>query len=452
MGFVVLQLSVATTKVEHLRTWWGRLGKKHTKAGWCWSVPALGRAVDVSHAAPGVRTLPHLSIAFSSDGSWNACFVVVVFFLLNQIDRCNDQETRRAYRIGDTWTKVDSSGYTLQCQCLGNGRGEWKCERQNAGRSETQVFTPQIMQSLILILSAFTSSAFLPGYRHGGRRGDPHAVSAASRNHCCWDVPHGRRSNLQRRTALVQTPGQPANDLYLPGQWHQLPGVRWVQEEVRSTVYLFAFNLIIFSIFSRFFLFEQRSGTRFMGVTLMASPAHSLLSSWERPTIPAPQTDAPTDSSGAQQRQTMSEIGSTLSVLRRMVRRKDTFKNTFLIYYIQQVISVRLNFCFGAKSATEHFLVVVQPLICKRHGGKKISEQVLFPIQSSLQPEVGTPMEACATSPSSTVGATTPTAPRMGAVTAWNGVVPPTTTTPTSSSGSVPWLVREDNNQNEMHD
>lgn len=117
-----------------------------------------------------------------------------------------------------------------------------------------------------------------------------------------------------------------------------------------------------------------------MVVTLMASPAHSLLSSWERPTIPAPQTDAPTDSSGAQQRQTMSEIGSTLSVLRRMVRR------------------------------------MVQPLICKRHGGKKISEQVLFPIQSSLQPEVGTPMEACATSPSSTVGATTPTAPRMGAV------------------------------------
>lgn len=51
-------------------------------------------------------------------------------------DRCNDQDTRRSYRIGETWTKKDTSGYTLQCQCLGNGRGEWKCDRHNAGRGE----------------------------------------------------------------------------------------------------------------------------------------------------------------------------------------------------------------------------------------------------------------------------------------------------------------------------
>lgn len=55
-----------------------------------------------------------------------------------QPDRCNDQDTRRSYRIGDTWTKKDSNGYILQCQCLGNARGEWKCERHNAARSETQ--------------------------------------------------------------------------------------------------------------------------------------------------------------------------------------------------------------------------------------------------------------------------------------------------------------------------
>lgn len=44
-------------------------------------------------------------------------------------------ETTRSYRIGESWSKTDSSGYNLQCQCLGNGRGQWKCERHNAGRS-----------------------------------------------------------------------------------------------------------------------------------------------------------------------------------------------------------------------------------------------------------------------------------------------------------------------------
>lgn len=113
-------------------------------------------------------------------------------------------------------------------------------------------------------------------------------------------------------------------------------------------------------IFLLFFLFEQRSGTRHMVVTLMVSPVHSHLSTWERPTIPAPQMDAQTDSSGARQRQTMIKIVSTLSVLKRMVRLMDTFKNNFLIWNFQNVISVHLNFSFGVKSVTEHFLVVVQ--------------------------------------------------------------------------------------------
>lgn len=72
----------------------------------------------------------------------HVCFCFVCFFF-NQIDRCNDQETRMAYRIGDTYTKVDSNGYTLHCRCLGNARGEARCVSQTAGRSETQVFTPQ---------------------------------------------------------------------------------------------------------------------------------------------------------------------------------------------------------------------------------------------------------------------------------------------------------------------
>lgn len=48
---------------------------------------------------------------------------------LSNTDRCNDQDTRTSYRIGDTWSKKDNRGNLLQCICTGNGRGEWKCER-----------------------------------------------------------------------------------------------------------------------------------------------------------------------------------------------------------------------------------------------------------------------------------------------------------------------------------
>lgn len=69
-------------------------------------------------------------------------------------------------------------------------------------------------------------------YRHRCCR-DPHALSAKSSR--CREVPHGRRSHLQRWTALVQKPGQPADDLYLPRKWGQLSGVWWVQEQGRKT-------------------------------------------------------------------------------------------------------------------------------------------------------------------------------------------------------------------------
>lgn len=75
------------------------------------------------------HTQTHVS-ACSSSGLW------LLFFA--QSDRCNDKETRRSYRIGETWRMTDASGYTLQCQCYGNGRGEWKCERHNAGRSKSK--------------------------------------------------------------------------------------------------------------------------------------------------------------------------------------------------------------------------------------------------------------------------------------------------------------------------
>lgn len=47
-------------------------------------------------------------------------------------DRCNDQDMKKSYRIGETWNKVDTQGRSQQCVCMGNGRGEWKCESHSA--------------------------------------------------------------------------------------------------------------------------------------------------------------------------------------------------------------------------------------------------------------------------------------------------------------------------------
>lgn len=64
----------------------------------------------------------------------------------------------------------------------------------------------------------------------------------------------------------------------------------------------------------------------------MVRPVLSHSSSWGRPTTPAPQMGAQTDSSGAQPRQTMRKTASTLSVLKGMVRMlQDTLENVFLI-------------------------------------------------------------------------------------------------------------------------
>uniref|UniRef100_A0A4W3JSD6 Fibronectin n=1 Tax=Callorhinchus milii TaxID=7868 RepID=A0A4W3JSD6_CALMI len=55
------------------------------------------------------------------------------------IDRCNDQDTKSSYRIGETWTKQNAQGNTLNCVCTGNGRGEWKCEMHASLTSDVAV-------------------------------------------------------------------------------------------------------------------------------------------------------------------------------------------------------------------------------------------------------------------------------------------------------------------------
>lgn len=51
----LLQLSAAMTTMQHRLTLWGRPGRNHTRAGWCWTAPVWEREMDASHAPQGVR-------------------------------------------------------------------------------------------------------------------------------------------------------------------------------------------------------------------------------------------------------------------------------------------------------------------------------------------------------------------------------------------------------------
>lgn len=167
-----------------------------------------------------------------SRGSWWSLLLCL------QPDRCNDQDTSRSYRIGDTWTKKDSSGYTVQCQCLGNGRGEWKCERHNTGRSEAQnpEFSWNFTLNYVDLLSSLGADCHYSlcfvcfvVYRHRCCRCDPRPFWAADRAHSRGDVSHRLWNHLQWWTALVQKPGQQADDLHLSGQRSQLSRVGWAE-------------------------------------------------------------------------------------------------------------------------------------------------------------------------------------------------------------------------------
>lgn len=92
-----------------------------------------GRITCTSRSKNNRKTDTHMHAQNIYMLEWHLLTAVVL-----QPDRCNDQEIRRSFRIGETWTKKDASGYDLRCQCLGNARGERRCERHTAGRSETQ--------------------------------------------------------------------------------------------------------------------------------------------------------------------------------------------------------------------------------------------------------------------------------------------------------------------------
>lgn len=77
---------------------------------------------------------------------------------------------------------------------------------------------------------------------------------------------------------------------------------------------------------SSFFRSVQSPGRLRMGATQTDSRVLSRSSIWERPTTPAPQTDAQMGSFGALHLLTMRGTSSTLSVLRRTVRQNRGFR------------------------------------------------------------------------------------------------------------------------------
>lgn len=49
---------------------------------------------------------------------------------MTMLEWCHDGGIN--YRIGEKWDRQGESGHLMSCTCLGNGKGEFKCEPRKA--------------------------------------------------------------------------------------------------------------------------------------------------------------------------------------------------------------------------------------------------------------------------------------------------------------------------------
>lgn len=55
---------------------------------------------------------------------------MVSLLLCPSLEWCHDNGNN--YRIGEKWDRHAENGHLMSCTCLGNGKGEFKCEPRKA--------------------------------------------------------------------------------------------------------------------------------------------------------------------------------------------------------------------------------------------------------------------------------------------------------------------------------
>lgn len=65
------------------------------------------------------------------------------------LEWCHDSGIN--YRIGEKWDRQGENGHLMSCTCLGNGKGEFKCEPRKA-RSPPTIFFSKLADELMHLL------------------------------------------------------------------------------------------------------------------------------------------------------------------------------------------------------------------------------------------------------------------------------------------------------------